>query len=952
MTPAFKVFVSSTYIDNVDRREVVRDAIERAGMKPEGMEIWSASARPALAESLGRLRECQLFVCIVAHRYGHVPESAERSITELEYDEAKRLGLPCFVFVAAKGTRVDPDEDFDPEPERWDKQKQLKAFKEKLSGPQTARPFQDDKLGVLVLQALKDHFEQQPSSGAPARGAPAPRRPPLADYRRWVREQHARLVPYFPQATERLLEEVYVELDVHEEEPTHSRKEALHSPGARTTLRGLLLSEPGQDGHAPRWVVQGEPGAGKTTLARSLAHALAVEDGPVPVFLSLARLHGATFDPLALACADALPDPDQSAQRTELEADLRERAARTDTPGLVFLLDGLDEVDPKAIDAVCARIEALAAEFPRVPLALSTRPIALERRELARRFRLARVQPLGEKQRNNLLTNLLVDPEDAAAVIAHLAERPALADLARNPLMLTLIAVVARDTILAEGSLPAHRGRLYQTAIDLLLRRGYGFEKKPVRDRVAARRFLQGMAYRLHELGGEAWTHEQLSDVVTAVGRADADLDHHLVRTWERSNDVFLEDIGLNSGVIGPHDGRKAQWRFLHRSLREFLAAEELAKLDAKVLDERIAAWKAEMERAEKARASGEPPSRPVPDPERWGEVFGLLAGIVPRPTSVLEAIRKASPELSLRALPSVEVLGLEEGLGFLLSTPGWDAATLLQCVRTWRARPEALRKVLWEHLRPELDDDELGQIGYVLERLGAPIEPKAFFAKVRPGLPHAPPIQWARIPAGSFAMGSREGQADEQPQHPVAVDEFWLARTPVTMRQFELMRGKTSKDRSPLPAVAVSWWEAWLFCKWIGARLPSEAEWEYACRAGTTTEYWSGDTEADLARVGWYSENSTDLQPVGRKPANPWGLRDMHGNVWEWCEDSWHPNYEGAPVDGRAWVDEASVDRVVRGGSFGLPAGLARSAYRTRIRPSERWHVLGFRPARSVTPD
>ena len=145
-----------------------------------------------------------------------------------------------------------------------------------------------------------------------------------------------------------------------------------------------------------------------------------------------------------------------------------------------------------------------------------------------------------------------------------------------------------------------------------------------------------------------------------------------------------------------------------------------------------------------------------------------------------------------------------------------------------------------------------------------------------------------------------------------------------------------------------------WLSGRQTGAgyRLPSEAEWEYACRAGTTTRFWSGDTDADLERAGWYQENS-GRRPhvVGAKPASPWGLHDMHGNVWEWCEDTMHASYDGAPDDGSAWVEGAPGVRVFRGGSWYLTAGNARSADRAYYDPSLRYGDIGFRPARSVTP-
>jgi formylglycine-generating enzyme required for sulfatase activity len=142
-----------------------------------------------------------------------------------------------------------------------------------------------------------------------------------------------------------------------------------------------------------------------------------------------------------------------------------------------------------------------------------------------------------------------------------------------------------------------------------------------------------------------------------------------------------------------------------------------------------------------------------------------------------------------------------------------------------------------------------------------------------------------------------------------------------------------------------VSFYDAALFCRWLGARLPSEAEWEGACRAGTETQYWSGDGEEAFERVGWL-----DLHRVGEKPANALGLYDVHGNVDEWCQDLWHDDYDGAPVDGSAWEEGGDRGRVVRGGSWYDPPALCRSAFRFRGHPSHRVGWLGFRPARFTT--
>ncbi len=220
-------------------------------------------------------------------------------------------------------------------------------------------------------------------------------------------------------------------------------------------------------------------------------------------------------------------------------------------------------------------------------------------------------------------------------------------------------------------------------------------------------------------------------------------------------------------------------------------------------------------------------------------------------------------------------------------------------------------------------------------------------------------------IPGGDFQMGTPKNMAGrydtEGPRHIVRVPEFYMGRYPVTNEEYGRFLKANPKNGQPeywedaqfnqpgQPVVGVSWQDAKRYCKWAGLRLPSEAEWEYACRAGTDTRYCAGDEEADLDRVGWYSGNSGDrLHPVGEKEPNAFGLYDMHGNVWEWCEDDWHERYEGAPTDSTAWIDEPRGEfRVVRGGSWGdYPVGL-RAANRDLSAPDSRYPYGSFRCVR-----
>ncbi len=189
------------------------------------------------------------------------------------------------------------------------------------------------------------------------------------------------------------------------------------------------------------------------------------------------------------------------------------------------------------------------------------------------------------------------------------------------------------------------------------------------------------------------------------------------------------------------------------------------------------------------------------------------------------------------------------------------------------------------------------------------------------------PKMKFVQIPAGSFMMGSNDGDSDEKPVHRVTLSSFQMMTTEVTQSMWKDVMGSNPSywKGDDLPVRRVSWNDCQEFIRELnqrdpvkGYRLPTEAEWEYACRAGTTTKYYSGNSESDLKGVAWYEGNSGDkTHPVGQKEPNVWGLYDMHGNAWEWCEDRWHYNYKGAPSDGSAWVSGSSPYRVFRGGAW-----------------------------------
>ncbi len=206
--------------------------------------------------------------------------------------------------------------------------------------------------------------------------------------------------------------------------------------------------------------------------------------------------------------------------------------------------------------------------------------------------------------------------------------------------------------------------------------------------------------------------------------------------------------------------------------------------------------------------------------------------------------------------------------------------------------------------------------------------------------LPNGVKLEMVAIPAGEFMMGSYESR-DEQPIHKVRLKEFYMGKYPITKAQYQAVIGNNYPkfEEQDKPVTSIGWNKASDFCRrrlsemtGKNYKLPSEAQWEYACRAGSTSKWCFGDDESQLKYYAWYGSWNPfgGAKSVGQKKPNDWGLYDMHGNVWEWCEDHWHDNYENAPTDGSAWIDKNSKCKVLRGGSWGInPYYYCRSASR-----------------------
>jgi formylglycine-generating enzyme required for sulfatase activity len=277
--------------------------------------------------------------------------------------------------------------------------------------------------------------------------------------------------------------------------------------------------------------------------------------------------------------------------------------------------------------------------------------------------------------------------------------------------------------------------------------------------------------------------------------------------------------------------------------------------------------------------------------------------------------------------------------------------ALLLGETRKYRDAMREMNRYL--QLEPEGADARAAQDKlYQWEVVAEPVA-----GKVISDCPECPEL--VELPAGSFDMGANNGEANEKPAHHVSVKAFAIGKTEVTQAQWQALMVTNPSNFSgcgdACPVEQVSWDDVQTYIKKLNAktgkqyRLPTEAEWEYACRAGSQQEYCGSDIPDSVA---WNSANTGAFFntpfPVAKKKPNAFGLYDMSGNVWEWVEDNYHDNYIGAPADGSAWLGGSST-RVLRGGSWGKIAKFSRATSRHGFVYNYRDYSYGFRLARTI---
>ena len=812
-----------------------------------------------------------------------------------------------------------------------------------------------------------------------ARHAESPDRSLLSTWLGCVATDHEHLVPLQEQVALTLLDRVYVPLALRPE----LRRTADLAPARldqAPTLGDLLaLDRTAHPWTTGRWVVLGDPGAGKTTLLRHLASTLARQDDRpwIPLFESLPRL----LRDRASLLDRVVRRLERAGHPAQGLAEALDRAGRAGR--LLLLLDGLDEVSKETRDEAEQLLRDLAVRWPETPLVVTSRPIGY--RAPGSGFREVELLPLDHLRRRELLARWFgratgtPDPARADRALQAL-DAPELEELAGNPLYLTLMALLFEQDVAPDRN----RTRLYDQVFDLLLEGKHrDLEAVPMDRKDTVRPLLSRLAFGMTEDNRDA---EPVSSLEDRLYRPEMDaLRDKLERVgrWRDHLRVFLEELAKKTGILGPHDGPDADWRFWHRTFREALTAESLhGQLQG------TGGRAAVLARAKAITAEE--------DLSRWAEPFALLAGRVEDPDDLVKALVQENRPLGLRALATAQSLRAETVREVLALSEKWE-----ERAEVYRRLPELIgepRRALAviDQLRrrtrngndlyfldsatrdvgrrsPEHTAESAALLARFFDHIPPP--PEELFQWIETPLDGRVPL-WREIPAGRFRVGSPEGEGydDERPRHEVALaSPFRCGAVTVTRAQYAAFDPEHEpgwKKEAHHPVVGVTWFAAVTFCRWLaasfpwarGARLPTEEEWEYACRAGTQSRYWSGGKEEDLAAVGWYDANSDNrTHRVGEKPANPWGLYDVHGNVWEWTLSPWTDNFEGR--EGGVSFDPADVEvpsgeapggegRVMRGGCAWYVADWARAAYRFNWDPGFGNVVQGFRVVLPAGPE
>ena len=936
-----KVFISSTSKDLKEYRQAAIDAVIKHECAILAMEHFGARAQEPVEVCSEDVRKCDIFVGIYAHRYGHVPKGSKKSITQQEYELARKLGKPCICFI------VDKNVLWLPEFIEMRKYAELQAFLKKVKEKNAVTFFSDVSDFQTKFSPSLSRLLREMESGKKVDKEPLElvKLEIPQEYKEWIDNFHSTLsIDRLSKKGEVIkvsLPELYIHLETanpfhkpekdSREEPVKGDKEGEPKEPAAIDIETLLSK-------VNCILLKGAAGMGKTTLIKHLTYALTHGQGPislsgclpVPVFLK---------DLWPIYQKRLRSKHDDITFETLLENYIKKRQypfkmelikGYLSKNRVLFLLDGLDEVP----DHLRPHLVEMIAEFQfankKNRFLITGRPHGITGKALERYGQyLHDIKPLDNDKINGFISAWFRSVMGQAVGLAELTAADMISDIkhnehisifTQNPLLLTAVCVLYQDG----KRLPEQRADLYDRIVGNLLYKRFQDAADP--DKVGRiEECLMRLAFIMQSRNLKNIEAYEAMDIAQEVFPPD---EGESASQHKKRIEGLFNEIEPNCGLLNRLS--QGEMEFSHLTFQEFLTAKY-------ILDKGLN-YKEFLEQ------------------EWWDESILLYIGLISLNR------KKDSNDIIKEILES----GSQEKRRLYIL-----ASKALRDIQAYK-RDGTVVTMARDGLRAIIESDvsveERFEAGDILGSLGDPRIKKDKMIKVE---------------AGEFTRGSESEEAydREKPERTFYLDAYKIGRYPVTNEEYrrfvedggyenedfwtpEGWQWKEEKNISePLywhdrkwngpnfPVVGVSWYEASAYAKWLSKkigkeyRLPTEAEWEKAAR-GTDGRTYPWGNKFDKNKCNSIESGLLRTSPVGIFPQgkSPYGCFDMAGNVREWCSD-WYDEkyYEKSPAKNPEGPTTGE-DRVLRGGFWIVDAGIVRAAYRLRFEPSYRWDDTGFR--------
>lgn len=759
---------------------------------------------------------------------------------------------------------------------------------------------------------------------------------------------------------EELAADIYIEVCLH----FHDQSLQLLPYQKRRQLHGKSILLEKQSTIFPQaFFIIGNAGTGKTTYLRRLAYRHAKSNrSHFPIIISLRDIEvkTGTMDSIYSHIERLFLNRPAG---EEAWHDFNSNYWRREGEKLLLLADGLDEALEYNREIIYNELKHFVEILPQAKIIVTSRPLKML--EVKPPFYFLEVEPVSPEKIQQFAVSYFHDfPGKAKDFYAKLQNETIYAELAQNPLLLALLCWLFKR----DEKLPNKRYELYEKCTRVMLQEWPRFrgeiggilKEYSIRDRL-----LQALAFYIWEHNAFELSENKIADFWQSC-KPKLELSKELQRS--PANKV-LEELCLSTGIL-QHSGDN--YIFTNRIFPEFYVARQLTEMTSPArLWQKLVQRKPELEFDQLA------------DLPQWEEPLKLYGSALQIPSErnqFLKTLWQHNPTLAIRTYPEVGEVAETDLINQLLRT-----ASVKERVELIRGLPEKVTDTdhIIQTLANWLPHEWDGQIWYygliILESIpeASDVLEQIFFSK-GPALSLRQPGFVSLIPESKpFLMQTPENSAGRLHKQEVQLKPFEIALCQVTNKEYrvfcEALNGcypdwmnpdgsiKTeisyflcSNQQTPLldddyPIIGINWYDAWVYAKWCGCRLPTEAEWEYACRADSRSPWHFGDDELQLTRYAVYILNSDgSTQQVARRKPNHFGLYDLHGNVWEWCAD-WYDNYHEGLIKNPKGPD-VGVYRVLRGGAWSEEAIHCHSGFRFYWAPHRSFDTIGFRLAKDMS--